>query len=262
MGFKENLLRKIKINGLAAKVRLSLKPSDPPRRIDRESMQAMLEMADYTYRRERDLDLYSMPPKDDGKQLIIVLDNELKLYNTTIMDVALRKSPTVKEMVSIRNAIKILNDKDVVISSKTDTLQRVQQELLDALDLSFNEADIEGLVHDGQGCLKNNYTEGIVETLTLFSEILGFEKPPKAFRIRHQHIWASITPSSPGAVAAGPIVIFSLIHNQLKMILKPIHSNDKSAMQRFEQIAADQEKADLAQEEVFNELKKMAMQKL
>jgi hypothetical protein len=71
----------------------------------------------WSRRQERDLVLF-LETDGPGQTRILVLDNDLSIYNTSVDDVVLRKSPTVKEMVNIRNAIKILNDKDVVTSKK------------------------------------------------------------------------------------------------------------------------------------------------
>lgn len=261
MGFRENLLKKIQIDQLAKQVRRSLMPADPPRRIDKEAMRALFELGNYTHRRERDLDLF-LNANDETIKAIIVLDNELKQYRTTVEDVALRKSPTVKEMISIRNAIKILNDKDVVISSKSDTLQQVQDQLIAELNLSYTETDLDSLVNDGQDAFKNNYSDGVVEILTLFAELLGFDKAPKPLKLRHHHIWIAPLPSPTGFITASNIVIYDLMHNSLKMILTPINISDKSALLRYEQIASGQSKADKENEEVFAELKKMAIKKM
>ena len=112
MSFKENLLKKIQIDRLADRVSASLKPrEDGVVKVDKSAMQQLLEMASYRHLHERDLDLYISP----DTTRILVLDNELARYATSVEDVALRKSPTLKEMLSIRNAIKILNDSDVVV---------------------------------------------------------------------------------------------------------------------------------------------------
>ena len=137
MGFRENLLKKIQIEDLAQGILRSIDPQDSAKRMDREAMRQLLEMSTYSYRKERDLDLYMLNEKE-----ILALDNELKIYRTTAEDIGLRKSPTIKEMVSFRNAIKILNDKDVVVSRKSDTVLRIRSELVAALDLSFAAADI------------------------------------------------------------------------------------------------------------------------
>jgi len=258
MGFKENLLKKIRIDQLANQVRVSLKPSDPPKRIDRTAMQELLEMGPLSHRRERDLDLYC---EGDGaeKQLILVLDNELKLYRTTVADVVLRKSPTVKEMVSIRNAIKILNDKDVVVSMKTETLDRLQNQLVEAIDLSYTDADITSLMKEGQDSLHNTYADGVVETLTLFGELLGYGQAPKAFQVPHANISGKIDRSATGGLTMMPVVIYSLMHNTLSMLHGPMAADDPKAVQRIKQAADGSAKADLEGEEVLEALKQQVL---
>ena len=78
---------------------------------------SLLEMSPYRYQKERDLDLFI--EKIDGQpDNILVLDNELPIYRTTVEDVVIRKSPYTKEMLRIGNIIKILRDSDVKISRR------------------------------------------------------------------------------------------------------------------------------------------------
>ena len=124
MSFKENLLKKIRFDALAHKVISSWGPPGSGMRIDKDAMRELLDMSSYTHQRKRDLDLYV--DEDGGeKKKILVLDNELPIYLTTVEDVVLRKSPYIKEMVSIRNAIKILKDSDVKISIKDASVKAV-----------------------------------------------------------------------------------------------------------------------------------------
>lgn len=254
MGFRENLSRKIEIKRLAHKVTRSINPTDSGQRIEKEAMRQLLEMGTYSYQKERDLDLYRL-----NENHILLLDNELKIYNTTVEDVVLRKSPTVKEMVSIRNAIKILNDKDVVITRKAETVQRVRQELIDTLDLAYTEADIASMTNDGIDSIKNNYTEGTVEILTLFAELLSFVKAPKAFRFAHHEIWGKLGQSSGGDNLFGPMVIFNQMQNNLKIIKNPVSSMDREKMQNFKQITKGEKEADFSGDEAMNELFKWVM---
>lgn len=257
MGFKENLQKKIKIDRLAKHVGRSMGPSDSPQRIDYQAMRELLKMGSYPQQRERDLELYMYPDRttEPKEQLILVLDNELKLYRTNAEDVAMRKSPTVKEMVSIRNAIKILNDKDVVVSRKTDTLQRIQSELKADLDLSYSEDDIEAIARDGREAFSNKYAEGVIECLTLFAEILGFQEAPKAFQIPHCRIWGALRTPRVGEVLFGPLVMFNLMYNNLKYIKNEISSLDKDALKQYELIAKSEAQADIEGEYVFAALK-------
>ena len=179
MGFRENWLKKIEINALAQSVLQTMGPPESGRRIDLNDMRRLIEMGPYELHRERDLEMYFMNAPDPPPH-ILVLDNELKIYRTTVADVALRKSPTVKEMISIRNAVKILNDKDVVICRKGDTVERIRRELIDNLDLSYGPDDIQALVNDAMAAINNNYTDGLAEAAMLFAELLGYQAAPNA----------------------------------------------------------------------------------
>jgi hypothetical protein len=257
MGFRENLLKKIQINQLTDTILRSVGPTDSGQRMDREAMRRLLEMGSYHYQKERDIDLYVLNEKE-----FLALDNELKIYRTTAEDIALRKSPTVKEMVSFRNAIKILNDKDVVVSRKAETVARIHKELIGSLDLSFTSVDIESLASDGCEALKNGYTDGVVELLSLFAELLGFQKAPKIFQLAHHHIWGALEQPKAEEICFGPLVMFSLMHNSLKMIQKPISSLDKEALEHFRKIAKSEDHDGLAGEKVWAELKKAALDKI
>jgi hypothetical protein len=256
MGFRENILKKIQIEALADGILRSIDPQDSTKRLDREAMRRLLEMGPYTYRKERDLDLYVL----NGTE-ILALDNELKIYRTTADDIGLRKSPTVKEMVSFRNAFKILNDKDVVVSRRSDTVSRIRSELVDALDLSFSAADIESLAADGSEALENGYADGVIEILTLFAELLHFQKAPKIFQLSHHHIWGALERPRDGEWRFGPLVMFGLMHNSLKMIEKPISGLDREALEKYRQAAKTEDSAGLAGDKVWQALKKAVLGK-
>ena len=58
MSFKENLLKKIKIDRISKVVFASIGTPDSGKKIDKEKMRELLEMSPYKFRHERDLDLY------------------------------------------------------------------------------------------------------------------------------------------------------------------------------------------------------------
>lgn len=254
MGFRENLLRKIEITALAKKVVRSISPADGTQRIDRDAMRQLLLLGGYDHQKVRDLDLYRLNDRH-----LLLLDNELKIYNTTAEDVALRKSPTVKEMISIRNAIRILNDKDVVVSRKADTVRRIQSELIESLDLSYTADDITSLADDGMEAIKNKYADGVIDIMALFAELLDFVKAPKAFQIAHHHIWGKLDKSDKGERLFGPMVLFSMMHNSLKLHPYSINSTDKSEMDRFRQIAKGKIETDFNDAQVMEKLKEMVL---
>lgn len=258
MSFRQNLLKKIEIDKLANEVLKSIGPPGSERKIDREAMKRLLEMGPYRYQRQRDLDLF-VQEVDGGRGKILVLDSELPIYDTTIEDVAMRKSPYIKEMVSIRNAIKILKDSDVKISTREDSVRNIQKECIDLLDLGFNESDIQEIAEDGAKSLARDYADGVIECLTLFTELLGYAPPPKVFKIRHHDITGASEIRESGEVLYGPLVVYSLIENEIKLIDERIGSFDKKKIEYFQSIVSGNRKASKAGADVFDYLRKAVM---
>jgi len=260
MSFKDNLLKKIKIINTSNKVLSSIGPPGSERKTDKATMRSLLEMSPYTLHKKRDLDLYIKGnPEEKGE--ILVLDNELAIYNTTSDDVALRKSPKIKEMVSIRNAIKILSDSDVVISKKEESVNTVRKECIDLLDLSFNKADIEEIEKEGSASLENGYSDGVIESLSLFAELLEYTSAPKAFQMRHHKIIGIAVKKESGEILFGPAVIYSPAYNTLKLIEKKIGSFDKEEMEYFNQVIAENLEVSKEGADVFQYLKKAVVKK-
>ena len=253
MSFRENLLKKIQINHLARKVRTSFGLPESGSKMDKEAMRSILEMGPYRYQKERDLDLYIEEVAGEPEK-IIVLDNELPIYRTTVEDVAIRKSPYTKEMVKIRNIIKILRDSDVKISRKEKSLEIIRKECIDNLDLSYQASDIEMIAAEGSDSLENGYTEGIEESLSLFAELLGYQSPPKAFRIRHHKILGAVDAKQDGDRLFGPIVVLSLVDNSLRLIEEKVSSLDKGKIEHYQLAARGKEKPALEGADVFKYL--------
>jgi len=261
MGFKENLRKKIEIEALSNKVIRSIGSPESGRKVDKDAMRGLLEMSDYQHRREREMDLY-IRNGDSEKGTILVLDNDLTIYETTVDDVAMRKNPVVKEMVSIRNIIKILNDKDVVVSRKQESVQRVREECLQKLDLSWTPADIADIAREGTASLHSRYAEGVIEALQMFAELLGYRKPPQSLRISHHEIFgaAQETPDA-GGLQYGPAVLYSPVHNEIKLIERELRTGDASDVEHFHAVASGAEKPDKKQDDVFEFLKQEVLRR-
>ena len=253
MSFRENLLNKIRIDKMAQKVLGSMGAPESGSKIDKESMRGILAMSTYHSRRERDLELFTQSPGSDV-QKILVLVNELPLYNTTVDDVVLRKSPTLKEMISIRNARKILNDQDVLICKKGDSVKFFQNELIAMLDLSFDRSDLQEIEKDGVASLERGYADGITETLELFSELLGFSPLPKDFRISNNIIIGQSDIKESGETRFGPFFIYSIIHNTIKLFDEKIGISDKDKIELLYMVASGKAKASREGAAVFQYL--------
>ena len=260
MSFKENLLKKIDIDQLAENVRLSLKRQDNGSRVDKTSMKRLLDIASYQYERHRDLDLY-VKENPAGALRILVLDNELAIYATAVEDVVLRKSPTIKEMLNIRNAIKILNDSNVVVCKKADSVATVQKECIDTLDLSLNRSDLEAIAADGRIALEIDDSEGVRECLSLFRKLLDFSPPPRQFSVGPLEIAGKLTTKENGELLFGPAVIYRPAGNNLKYIEETISTEDRQRSDFLLQVAAGKVKAAGEGPAVFQYLKDIAIGK-
>ena len=252
MSFKDNLRKKIEINDLVRRIKGSMGPPDSGRRVDKDLVRKLLAESSYEKIIERDMELYRLSPLGNEPRLL-VLDNDLPIYRTSVEDVVLRKSPVVKEMLNIRNVIKILSDADVVISKKADSLTTLQEELVAGLDLRYTPEDIEDLVYDGRSALENKYAEGVQETLALLADLLGYGPAPKALRVLHHVIWGA-SAGSGGRMQFGPVVIYSLMHSTLKQIQQPIDMSNPEDLARYEAVLSGTTAADQVGEDVFKVL--------
>ena len=258
MSFKENLLQKITIDKMAKQVIASIGPVESGRKVDKKTMRSLLEMVSYTHKRKRDLDLF-IEDVDAEKTRILVLDNDLAIYNTSVYDVAMRKTPTVKEMMNPFNVIKILKDTDVVISKKEESVKTIQKECVDRLDLSYNESDLDEIARDGTAFLEREYADGVIESMDLFAEILGYSASPKPFRIGHHKIVGALTQKQNGEILFGPMVLYSIIQNSLKLIEQQTGSFDREKIEFIQKVASGKEQASSEGPLVFQYLKKTAL---
>ena len=258
MPFKENLLKKIQINQLARNVLKSIGPAESGLKIDKDSMRNLLEMSPYQYRKERDLDLYIEQP-DEEQSNILVLDNELPIYKTSVEDVLIRKSPYTKEMLNIRNIIKILKDSDVKLSRKEASVKTVQKKCTDLLDLAYTESDIAAMAKAGSDSLENGYTDGIMESLSLFSEVLNYQSPPNAFRVPHHEIFGAVSEKTGGELLYGPVAALSRIDNSLKILEDQVSNRDKTKIDFYQKVIQGKEKATVEGTEVFRYLKEAVL---
>jgi hypothetical protein len=236
MSFKANLLQKIEIDRLYHAVLQSIGPPDSERRTDKDAMRRLLAIGGFASRRERDLDLYFFKT-EAGRDRILVLDNDLPVYQSGAADIALRKSPTVKEMLNIRNVIKILNDAEVIVSKKERSAATIRRLCLQQLDLRFSAADIEALAAEGRIALEHGNTETVSETLMLFAAILGLQPPPKALEIGHCECWSAAAAAEQGRRVYGPLMLYETAENRLLLLDQKIDPDDPEAVARYHQVA-------------------------
>ena len=174
MPFKENLKAKIRADELLRKLVSTMK--EPPGKwwVDKALIQELVEMTDFEHKKFRDLHLYVRPLKGEIME-VLVFDNELAIYHTTVADVGLRKSPFWQEMISIRNIKKIMNHHDVLVSKGKESLKRIHATALALLDLTYTRDDLMLLLEDARSGLERESIEQVQESLDLFVDLLDFQ---------------------------------------------------------------------------------------
>jgi len=174
VSFKENLKAKINIDRHLQELVSTVREPPGTWWLDKDLTRELLEMTDLEHKKFRDLHLYIRPLEGEIME-VLVLDNELAIYHTTLADVALRKSPRWQEMFSIRNIKKILNHHDVLVSTGKESLKRIHANALALLDLTYTGNDLALLLEDARRGLERKSIGQIQESLDLFVDLLDFE---------------------------------------------------------------------------------------
>lgn len=261
MSLMENLRKKILIDSLAGAVSQSIGPPGGPRKIDKENMRKLLSFTPFVLQKQRDLELY-FREVESGLGEVLCLDNELPLYsNTNLDDVGLRRSPELKEMISIRNVIKILNVKDILLCNGRDTVNYVQNLAVELLDLSFDEKDVDEMAEEGTDALVRADSDGAMEILELFVELLGYRAVPAAVLVNDYVMFGAHHDLEGGGEAFGPIVMYNDRTNILRLIKDPISVDDPLANVKIPGVALGEAEADAEAYQVFRFLKDAALKK-
>jgi hypothetical protein len=255
MSFKENLKKKMLIDRISKNVAQTIGPPGVSRKVDKESMQRLLSLSPFISEKRRDLDLY-FRELDEGTGEVLVLDNELPLYgNTTLDDVTLRKSPELKEMISIRNIIKILSDSDILMCKGREALRHVQDRALELLDLRYKQRDIEEMADEGLEAFARGDSEAVMETLDLFVEILGYESVPAEVMVNDYVMFGHCHEEEGERKPFGPIIMYNDKTNTLRLIKKKVPVSDPITRDIIPAVALGELEADAEDYGVFQFLK-------
>lgn len=261
MSFKENLKNKLLIAKLSALVSRSTGSPGTGRKVDKQAMRRLLELSPFVLEKHRDLELYARQ-LDEGPTQILVLDNELPLYaNTSVEDVTLRRSPELKEMISIRNIIKILNDSDILLHKGRESVDYVRDRALELLDLRYDRKDIEDMANDGMRALAAEDPARVEETLGLFVELLGY-KPLPAQAMANDYVMFGAC-QGPGSKeeSFGPVVMYNDETNVLRLINQKIPMGDPGSKDTIPGVATGHIEPDAQEFEVFDFLKEEVLKK-
>lgn len=252
MSFKENLKKKMAIDRLFQTVSQSVGPTGVSQKVDKDGMRHLLALSPFHPEKSRDLELY-VRDQGEGAAQILVLDNELPLYDhTTIEDVTLRRSPELKEMVSIRNIIKILNDSDIRKCKGHDTVAYVRDTAIELLDLRYDRSDIEEIARDGVQALIGADSGGVEEALDLFVEILGYKPLPVQATANDYLMFGAGHQLGEKDERFGPVVMYNDRTNVLRLIRRKIPMGDPVARDMIAGVATGRMEPDAEGPEVFD----------
>jgi len=251
--FKENLLQKIELERLASQVIASFGTEKAQRHINKEAMQSLLELSPYQYQQERDLNLYVKPVQGE-EEIILVLDNELPVFQSTVKDVVVRRSPRTLEMWNFRTIRKILVDSDIKVSTGEESVQAVLGDALAELDLTYTDRDIEDLAREGMAWLAGSDAKGVAKSLALFASMLGYVKPPKYFGLDKTVSYGVSASGRDNDIVFGPLVLYRSGDNILAWIDQLFSKSDREQLENLHSLASGQVSVPMTGDAVFEKL--------
>ena len=253
MSLKENLQKKIKIQRLTDTIDSTMRETAEKKHVNKDAVRELLEMTDFEKTRARDLILYVRPVSGDTKE-VLVLDNELPIYRSTVADVAMRKTPHWKEMFSIKNIQKVLNDKDVIVSKGKESLIRVKDSALALLDLSYSREDLERLSRDARISLNKNSLSGIQESFDLFFQLLDFQSITSEILEPHVKLFAGVTETAGEARLYQDVIIFDEKRLEVRLLKGDFSPDSDWDLARLLKVVKGEFPADAEGEGVFEYL--------
>jgi hypothetical protein len=260
MSFKENLKAKIRLDRLLQKLVSTIR--EPPGRwwLDKALTQELLDLTDLKHKKVSNLHLYIRPLEGEIME-VLVFDNELPIYHTTVDDVVLRKSPYWQQMFSIRNVKKIMNHHDVLVSKGKESLNRIHANALALLDFTYTRDDLALLLEDARSGLERKSIGQIQESLDLFVDLLDFR--PLSLGVLEQDLQIFAGPKLDGGAVPAFEHVILLDEQTLSLGLKegvfsPQSDLDLAWVIKY---ARSEEPADFKGIDVFKFLVELALNK-
>ena len=260
MSLKENLKLKIKLDRLLLKLVSTIREPPGQRWLDKPLTRELLGMTDFEAVKVRDLHLYVRPCEGTNTE-VVVLDNELAVYHTTVDDVALRKSPVWQEIFSIRNIKKIMNDQDVITSKGKASLKKIHADAVALLDLTYGRDDLTQLLDDAREALAQKSIEQLEEVLELFTHLLDFKPVSLGVPVNDLQFFARHVYKAGEAPVFEHLILFNEKTPALGMrrgIFSPQNDLDLNWVLKY---ARGKESPDLKDIQVFEFLSELALEK-
>ncbi|MFH0810752.1 MAG: hypothetical protein V2A77_09850 [Pseudomonadota bacterium] len=180
MSFQENLQKKMILDRMARRLQLALPAVRKEyESIDKAEVRRFMEQTGYKPEKIRGLELY----RHGGDGLpdeVLVLDNELPLYrNVSPEEVAMRRNPEVREIFSVANVKKIMNDHDILVAKGRAAIAHVHDRAVSELDLRFTADDIKSIVSEGGRALAARRAADLAGQIDMLFDLLGYQEMEK-----------------------------------------------------------------------------------
>ena len=230
----------MELDRLASRVIASCGTGQSSHPVDKDAMQRLLDLSPYRHHHERDLDLYV---KDTGEELkmVLVLDNELPIFRSTVKDVVTRRSPKTLEMWSIRTIRNILVDSDIKVSTRAESVETVLGDALALLDLTYTDRDIEDLAREGMAWLAGRDAKGV-------------EESQKDFGLHNTICYWVSTPGRNDKLLFGPLVLYRPGSNTLVWIDQSFSRINHEQIKSLHAIANGRKSVPITGDAVFEKL--------
>jgi hypothetical protein len=164
-----------------------------------------------------------------------------------------------KEIFSIKNIKRIMDDKDVIVSKGKESLNQLYNNALARLDLSYTSDDLALLVEDARRGLEEKSLEQIQESFDLFFTLLHFQ-PVSLGILEHDIVVFARPKANGGATKTFEYPIFfndeSFLLGLKKGTISPQSDLDLAWVLQY---AQGEETADLQGVEVFEFLAALAL---
>jgi len=99
----------------------------------------------------------------------------------------------------------------------------------------------------------------VVESLMLFSELLGYIKAPKSVSLAHHIIYGKLEKKSTGEFQFGPFVLYNLAENRVMVIESRISSQDKEKLLKLKSYSSGEKEAAVSDGDSFEFLKNVVL---
>ena len=228
--------------------------------MDKALTRELLDMTDFEHKKVKDLQLFIRPLEGEITE-VVVLDNDLPLYHSTVADVALRKSPRWQQMFSIRNIKKIMNDQDVIISKGKESIKRLHANAVALLNLTYSRDDLTPLLEDARQGLEQKSIAQIQESFDLFVDLLDFEPVSLEVLQRDLQIFARPKPNGGAVPTFEHLILFNEENLSLGLKKGTFSPKDDLDLAWVMQYARKEKKADLQGLDVFEFLSELALEK-